>query len=168
MPYVKEVPPTGANTADLVRYIDGEFEKLRVEHERLDAGLEAVNIIGVIADWFWDDTGGLGEPPIGHMRANVPAMQNFTVITVNFIDQQGRDIREVLKTSTIEVGDSLSLLNQTGNGGGVYVIDQPVLFSTNHIAIFLANFQGSPGNPMVDDIMEMRWEFNTHAPQAVI
>ena len=102
------------------------------------------------------------------MSANVPSFQNFTVITVNYIYQQGRDIRDALKTSTIEVGDQLSLLNQTGQGGGVYDVDQETLFSDNHFVVFLANFQGANGNPSVDDVMEMRWEFNTTAPQAVI
>jgi len=167
MPYVKTVPPTGANTADLVRYIDGELEKIRIEHERLDAGLEAVNIIGVIADWFWDDV-VLGEPAPGFMRANTGNIQDFTVINVNFIDLQGRDIAEVLKTSTIEIGDKVSLLNQTGNMGGVYDVVDTTLFFDNHIAILVGNFEGTNGNPLPDDVMELRWEFNTHAPQAVI
>jgi len=167
MPYVKTVPPTGANTADLVRYIDVELEKLRVEHERLDAGLEAVNIIGVIADWFWDDV-VLGDPAPGFMRANTGNIQDFTVIVVNYIDLQGRDIVEALKTSTIEVGDKLSLLNQTGNMGGVYDIVAPTILQATNVVILVGNFEGQNGNPQPNDVMELRWEFNTHAPQAVL
>ena len=167
MPYIKTVPPTGANTADLVRYIDGEFEKIRVEHERLDAGLEAVNIIGVIADWFWDDV-ILGDPPPQFMRANTGSIQAFTVIVVNYIDLQERDIAQVLKSSTIEIGDKVSLLNQTGNGGGVYDIVAETVLNDDNMVLFVGNFVGQNGNPAPLDVMELRWEFNTHAPQAVL
>ena len=164
MPYVKEPPPTGASRDELVRYYDGELEKLQTEFERSDAGLEALSIIGVIAQWFWQDAFP-GEPAVGHISADSNIMDTITQLNVHFTDTQGRDIQQALKTSTIEPGDLLGLINVSGLGAGNYIVNAPVVFFANHIEIPVDTFQGQSGNPTDDDVVEMRWEFNTHAPQ---
>ena len=166
MPYVKESPLAYIrDMGGLVRYLDGELEKIATESIRQDAGLEALAIIGVIAEWFWQDAFP-GEPAVGHMSADSNIMDTITQVNVHFTDTQGRDISEVLKTSTIEPGDLLGLINVSGLGAGNYIVTGPVVFFANHIEIPIGTFQGQSGNPTDDDVVELRWEFNTHAPQS--
>ena len=167
MVYLKDPPLAGGtNQQELIRYIDAELEKIQLETQRYEAMVEALNIIGCSATWFWDDTGGLGEPPPGRMRGNVASVQNFTVMSINYLDAQGRDVRDLLKISSIEIGDLLGLVVQSGQAAGNYIIDQVTLFAVNHFTVFTSNYTGSPGNPQVDDIVELRWEFNLFGPQS--
>ena len=164
MPYLKDPVPVGASLEELVRYYDGELTKLEQETQEHVAMLEAFNIIGVTSTWFWDDTGGLGEPPPGRMRANTNAIQDFTVINVNLIDAAGRDIGQLLKTSSINETDLVGLINTSGIGAGNYVMQADAVLQgapTTFITLSVGSYTGSNGNPAVDDVMQLRWEFAT-------
>jgi len=167
MPFTKSVPPIGASRAELIRFYEGEYTKLELESERVDAALEALEIIGVSAQWFWDDT-ILGEPAPGFMRSDSNIMSTITQINVNFEDTQGRNIAQVLKTSEILDGDLIGLVNTSGLGAGNYLVNGVVVFQANHIEIPVDTFQGQSGNPTPDDIMALRWEFATHARQKTL
>lgn len=171
MPYVRDVPPVGANREQLVRFYDREFEKLEAESLTTDAMLEALKISGVSSTWFWDDTGGLGEPPIGFMRANTTSIQGFTVINVNLIDAAGRDISQLLKTSTILTGDLVGLINTSGQGSGNYTMQADLIYQgapATFVTLSVGNYQGANGNPAPDDVMALRWEFNAFPQHEVI
>ena len=167
MPYVRDMPPVGATQAELVRFYAGEFLKIEGELLRLDGALESINIVGAAANWFWDDVFP-GEPASGFMRADSNTLGAITQINVNFENAQGKSIVQLLKTSTIEVGDLVGLINTSGLGSGNYDVAAPVAFFPNHIEITVQNFQGQSGNPAPNDILQMRWEFNTFPPQPAL
>ncbi len=160
MPYTKDPIPVGASVEELVRYYDGELEKIQQLSSEHEAMLEAIDIIGISATWFWDD-GLLGEPAPGFMRGNNNAMFAMTQIKVNLIDAQRKNVEQLLKTSIIKEGDLLGLINISGLGGGNYNVSGPVAFFATHIEIPVETFQGQSGNPVPDDVMAMRWEFAT-------
>ncbi len=161
MPYRKSPVPVGANMQELVRYYDGEFTKLEQETAEHLSMIEALDIIGISATWFWDDVTTGGEPAPQFMRANNNVMSAITQINVNFVDAQNKSILQLLKTSTINDGDLLGLINISGLGGGNYIVSGPVVFQANHIEIPVGTFEGQSGNPVPDDVLAMRWEFAT-------
>lgn len=167
MPYVRDVPPAGASAAELIRYYDREFEKLEAESKSVDAMLEAINIIGVSQAWFWDDT-NLGDPGATFMRGNSNVMAAMTQINVSFENLAGKSIVQLLKTSTIDSGSTLGLINTSGLGSGLYTVNGPPVIGQTFAAIFVTAFAGQSGNPVNGDVMSLRWDFNAFPPQRVL
>ena len=160
MPYRKDPVPVGASLEELVRYYDGELNKLEQETQEHVSMIEALDIIGCSSTWFWDDV-VLGEPPPQFMRANTNQLNAITIINLNFEDAQGKDVTELLKTSTISIGDLVQLVNVSGQGAGVYDVVDTTLFAANHLSILVGNFRGTTGNPLQDAVMAFSWEFAT-------
>ena len=160
MPYRKDPVPVGATLEELVRYYDGELSKLEFETTEHIAMIEALDINGINARWFFDDVLS-GVPAAGFMTLDNNTMSATTEIRVNFVNAQDKSILELLKTSTIKDGDRVGLTNISGLGGGNYLVNGDVIFFTNHIVIPVDTFQGQSGNPTNDDIMAFTWEFAT-------
>lgn len=167
MPYVRDVPPVGATRQELVRFYDTEYQKIEAQFTVLDAVLEALDVIGIAQAWFWSDV-VLGDPGPGFMRADSNVMSTITQINVNFENVAGKSAAQLLKTSTIDEGTTVGIINTSGLGSGIYLVDAPTIINATFLEISVSNFQGQSGNPQPDDIMQLRWDFNSFAPQRVL
>ena len=160
MPYRKDPVPVGASVEELVRYYDNEFNKLEQETSEHISMIEALDIIGVTATWFFDDVLS-GVPAAGFMTLDNNTMSATTQINVNFESAQGKSIVDLLRTSTIKEGDLIGLTNIAGLGGGNYLVSGAPVFQVDHIEIPVDTFRGQSGNPTNNDVMALRWEFAT-------